>query len=96
MRRRIQPQTLEAILWVIASSSGQPAAYPLSWQLRYGYDFAALGVPELTFFTAYIHGDGLKKAGADREWERDVDVSYAFQGKLKRPLPKTQKRDIPK
>jgi hypothetical protein len=54
-----------------------------SWQLRYGYDFAALGVPGLSFFTAYIHGDRLKKAGADREWERDVDVSYAFQGKLK-------------
>lgn len=54
-----------------------------SWQLRYGYDFAALGVPGLSFFTAYIHGDGLKKAGADKEWERDVEVNYAFQGKLK-------------
>ncbi|KQB53881.1 porin [Pseudomonas endophytica] len=54
-----------------------------SWQLRYGYDFAALGVPGLSFFTAYIHGDGLKKTGADKEWERDVDVSYAFQGRLK-------------
>lgn len=54
-----------------------------SWQLRYGYDFAALGVPGLSFFTAYIRGDGLKKVGADKEWERDVDVSYAFQGGLK-------------
>ncbi|MFC6337569.1 outer membrane porin, OprD family [Pseudomonas sp. CCM 7891] len=54
-----------------------------SWQLRYGYDFAAMGIPGLSFFTAYIHGDGLKKAGADKEWERDVDLSYAFQGQLK-------------
>lgn len=54
-----------------------------SWQLRYGYDFAALGIPGLSFFTAYIHGDGLKKVGADKEWERDVEINYAFQGKLK-------------
>ena len=54
-----------------------------SWQLRYGYDFAAVGIPGLSFFTAYIYGDGLKKVGAEKEWERDVDVSYAFQGRLK-------------
>jgi hypothetical protein len=54
-----------------------------SWQLRYGYDFAAIGIPSLSFYTAYIRGDGLKKVGADKEWERDVDVSYAFQGGLK-------------
>lgn len=54
-----------------------------SWQARYGYDFAAIGIPGLSFFTAYIHGDGLKKAGASKEWERDIDISYAFQGSLK-------------
>lgn len=54
-----------------------------SWQLRYGYDFTMLGIPGLNFFTAYIHGDGLKKAGVDKEWERDIEVNYAFQGKLK-------------
>lgn len=54
-----------------------------SWQLRYGYDFAGLGIPGLTFFTAYIKGDHLKKAGAEQEWERDIDVSYAFQSQLK-------------
>lgn len=50
-----------------------------SWQLRYGYNFAPMGIPGLTFFTAYIRGTGLTKAGADNEWERDIDVSYAFQ-----------------
>lgn len=54
-----------------------------SWQLRYGYDFTMLGIPGLNFFTAYIRGDGLKKAGVDKEWERDIEVNYAFQGKLK-------------
>ncbi|WP_249673392.1 OprD family porin [Pseudomonas abieticivorans] len=54
-----------------------------SWQVRYGYDFAPMGLPGLTFFTAYIKGDGLKKPGADQEWERDLDVAYAFQAGLK-------------
>ena len=52
-------------------------------QLRYGYDFAALGIPGLSFFTAYIKGDHLKKVGTESEWERDIDVNYAFQGQLK-------------
>jgi hypothetical protein len=51
-----------------------------SWQLRYDYDFAALGIPGLSFFTAYIHGDGLKKVGADKEWERDVEITMHFKG----------------
>ena len=54
-----------------------------SMQLRYGYDFAAMGIPGLSFFTAYIKGDHLKKVGAENEWERDIDVNYAFQGQLK-------------
>lgn len=54
-----------------------------SWQLRYGYNFAALGIPGLSFFTAYIRGSGLDKPGAEKEWERDIDVSYAFQDRLK-------------
>lgn len=54
-----------------------------SWQLRYGYDFAQVGIPGLSFFTAYIHGDGMDKPGADSEWERDIDVTYTFQSRLK-------------
>lgn len=54
-----------------------------SWQLRYGYNFAPMGIPGLTFFTAYIRGTGLAKPGAEKEWERDIDVTYAFQDVLK-------------
>ncbi|MNR22342.1 Porin-like protein NicP precursor [compost metagenome] len=54
-----------------------------SWQLRYGYNFAPMGIPGLTFFTAYIRGTGLDKPGAEKEWERDIDVTYAFQDVLK-------------
>jgi hypothetical protein len=57
-----------------------------SWQVRYDYDFAALGVPGLVASTRYITGDnvdtGLGYEGKD--WERDLDISYAFQsGTLK-------------
>jgi hypothetical protein len=54
-----------------------------SWQARYGYDFAHIGVPGLSFFTAYIKGTGLKKEGTSNEWERDLDITYAFQSTLK-------------
>ncbi|MNG29979.1 Porin-like protein NicP precursor [compost metagenome] len=42
-----------------------------------------MGIPGLTFFTAYIRGTGLDKPGAEKEWERDIDVTYAFQDVLK-------------
>ncbi|WP_433737331.1 OprD family porin [Pseudomonas putida] len=57
-----------------------------SWQLRYDYDFAALGVPGLTFMTRYTDGNHAKAPGVDngREWERDTDFGYVIQsGPLK-------------
>ena len=36
------------------------AAQERSWQVRYDYDFKALGVPGLTFFTRYINGDHIQ------------------------------------
>jgi len=62
-----------------------------SWQLRYDYDFASLGIPGLTFMTRYLSGrdidQGVSKAYGDRkgeEWERDMDLGYVFQsGALK-------------
>ncbi|CAD5110023.1 OprD family porin [Zestomonas carbonaria] len=57
-----------------------------SWQARYDYDFAALGVPGLTALVRYISGDHAEFAGRDdgRAWERDIDVSYVVQsGPLK-------------
>ena len=57
-----------------------------SWQARYDYNFAALGVPGLTFMTRYISGDNVQRAapGAGKEWERNTDIAYVVQdGKLK-------------
>lgn len=57
-----------------------------SWQLRYDYDFTALGVPGLTFMTRYVSGDNAVVDGREqgREWERNSDLSYTVQsGPLK-------------
>lgn len=56
-----------------------------SWQVRYDYDFAKMGVPGLVFFVRYITGDDfddVSVAGSDshgKEWERNIDVKYTFQ-----------------
>ncbi|WP_187673179.1 OprD family porin [Zestomonas carbonaria] len=57
-----------------------------SWQVRYDYDFAAVGIPGLTTTLRYITGDnvdtGLGYEGKDRE--RDLDIGYVVQsGSLK-------------
>ena len=56
-----------------------------SWQLRYDFDFAKVGVPGLTFMTRYVRGDQVDLAvGEGREWERNTDIAYAFSdGPLK-------------
>ncbi|MCU1785306.1 OprD family porin [Pseudomonas sp. 13B_2.1_Bac1] len=58
-----------------------------SWQLRYSYDFAALGIAGLTFATRYTtasHANPATVAGEGREWERDTDLGYTIQsGALK-------------
>ncbi len=58
-----------------------------SWQLRYDYNFAAIGLPGLTFMTRYLNGDDVERAGGDndgKEWERNMDIAYVFQdGPLK-------------
>lgn len=58
-----------------------------TWQLRYAYDFVALGIPGLTFSTRYNRGDHANPAtyaGEGREWERDTDLGYTIQsGPLK-------------
>lgn len=57
-----------------------------SWQVRYDYDFAALGVPGLTLMTRYVSGDNVNLAagGEGAEWERDTDIAYVVQnGPLK-------------
>ena len=58
-----------------------------SWQARYDFDFASIGIPGLTFMTRYISGDNIDQgAGLDegKEWERNMDIAYVVQqGPLK-------------
>jgi len=58
-----------------------------SYQLRYDYDFAAAGLPGLTFMTRYVQGNNVEvsgRAAQGREWERDTDIAYVIQsGPLK-------------
>jgi len=59
-----------------------------SWQLRYDYNFAGLGIPGLTLMTRYLRGDQIDQlspgVGDGKEWERNSDIAYVFQdGPLK-------------
>src|SRR5690606_16905537 len=55
-----------------------------SWQARYDYNFAAMGIPGLTFMTRYVSGDNFGAGGNAKEWERNTDIGYVFQeGTLK-------------
>lgn len=58
-----------------------------SWQLRYDYDFASLGLAGLSFMTRYVKGDQADAATSvqrGREWERNTDIAYTLQtGPLK-------------
>ncbi|KIH84647.1 OprD family porin [Pseudomonas batumici] len=50
-----------------------------TWQARYAYDFAKVGVPGLTAGVIYVHGDGIKSTTGDKsEWERDISLSYVI------------------
>ena len=52
-----------------------------TWMASYGYNFAAAGVPGLTFMTRYLSGDNNRSAGEGiREWERDAEIAYVVQG----------------
>lgn len=58
-----------------------------SWALRYGYDFASLGLPGLSINSRYISGShaeitGTRKVG--KSWELDNELRYVVQqGPLK-------------
>lgn len=58
-----------------------------SWQTRYEYDFAGLGVPGLGLLARYVSGDDAEIAGSSAkgsEWERDLELKYVVQsGPLK-------------
>ncbi|AYO00078.1 outer membrane porin, OprD family [Pseudomonas sp. LTGT-11-2Z] len=66
-----------------------------SWQLRYDFDFAALGIPGLSFMTRYVRGDGMDNSHShnpyytarhvydtdkdNKHWERNFDIKYVIQ-----------------
>lgn len=58
-----------------------------SWQARYDFNFASVGIPGLTFMTRYLSGDNVDLGAArpeGKEWERDMDIGYVIQsGPLK-------------
>ena len=58
-----------------------------SWQARYDFNFASIGIPGLTFMTRYLSGDNIDRlnaAGEGKEWERNMDIAYVVQeGPLK-------------
>jgi len=67
--------------------SGFHDAGERSWQVRYDYDFAELGLPGLSFMARYLRGSGGRSnavVGRGKEWERNLDLKYAVQdGALK-------------
>lgn len=58
-----------------------------SWQARYDFNFASIGIPGLTFMTRYLTGDNIDRGNGvseGREWERNTELMYVFQeGALK-------------
>ena len=63
-----------------------------SWQVRYDYDFSAMGVPGLVAGVRYLNGDNVDAQATNRggpryegkDWERDLDIGYTVQsGALK-------------
>ncbi|HBS5050792.1 TPA: OprD family outer membrane porin, partial [Klebsiella pneumoniae] len=59
-----------------------------SWQASYGLDFAGLGVPGLSWTTAYVRGDNIKTAetsnGKEHEWFNQVQ--YQVQNGMAKDL----------
>ena len=59
-----------------------------TWQARYSYDFAKVGVPGLTAGMVYLHGDNIDTTSPasknSSEWERDLTLAYVVpEGPLK-------------
>jgi len=52
-----------------------------SWQARYDYNFAALGMPGLNAMLLYIRGHHIDTGTLDdgKEWERNINLRYVVQ-----------------
>ncbi len=57
-----------------------------TWQARYSYDFAKVGLPGLTAGMVYLRGDNIDTVGSNgrengngnSEWERDLTIGYVI------------------
>lgn len=58
-----------------------------TWMASYAYNFAAAGIPGLTFMTRYLSGDN-GRSGDDglAEWERDIELAYVVQAGIAKGL----------
>ncbi|MDX1297636.1 MAG: OprD family porin [Pseudomonas sp.] len=58
-----------------------------SWQARYDFNFASIGIPGLTFMTRFLSGDNIDRGSnvsEGKERERNTELMYVFQeGALK-------------
>jgi imipenem/basic amino acid-specific outer membrane pore len=70
-------------------------AHERSWQVRYDYDFAAEGIPGLSFMARYVRGDNMDNSHSNnpyyttryiydtdkdnKHWERNFDIRYVIQ-----------------
>ncbi|NRH28533.1 OprD family porin [Pseudomonas sp. MS19] len=52
-----------------------------SWQVRYDFNFAGVGIPGLTLMNRYISGDHVKVGSIDngKEWGRESELAYTVQ-----------------
>ena len=69
-----------------------------SWQVRYDYDFAAMGIPGLSLMTRYLSGDNVDRgpgASEGKTWERNTDLAYVFQRPAEEPRPAPAQRHHP-
>jgi len=75
-----------------------PKADEKSWQARYDFNFASIGIPGLILMTAtspVMASIELTAPTGGKEWERNTDISYVFQeGALKNLGIKWRKRYI--
>lgn len=75
---------LTLVNWV--TNGGFVNAGERSWQLRYDYSFAGLGLPGLAFMTRYTSGSDIVRGASshESEYERDTDLKYTVQsGRLR-------------
>jgi len=69
-------------------NSSYDNAHERSWQLRYDYNFAAMGIPGLTLMTRYIKGTNVEAGGArnGKEWGRETEIAYVVQSGVAKSL----------